>query len=103
MRIRGLAIAGPFPDRTILSDPNQGCNLEGSVACGRAVVAIEPNEWAPVHLRHRGALHLRYRRRISGTHQFDIKIDKRVAFALRPCGYVWIVDDATRRAAAVHL
>ena len=42
-------------------------------------------------------------RRISGTHQFTLKIEKRVAFALRSCGYVQIVGGATRLAAAVHL
>ncbi len=49
-----------------------------------------PNEWAPVHLRHRGARHLRYRRRISGRDQLDFRIDKRLAFAFRSRGYVWI-------------
>src|SRR5258706_9614181 len=42
-------------------------------------------------------------RRISGTHQFDLRIEKRVAFALRSCGYVQIVGGATRLAAAVRL
>ena len=42
-------------------------------------------------------------RRVSGTHQFNLKIGKRVAFALRSCGYVQIFGGATRLAAAVHL
>ena len=36
----------------------------------------------PGAFKHRGARHLRYRRRISGRHQLDITIEKRVAFAL---------------------
>jgi len=42
-------------------------------------------------MKHRGALHLRYRRRISGRHQYDLRIQQRVAFALRSRGYVRIV------------
>jgi hypothetical protein len=49
----------------------------------------------PGAFKHRGALHLRFRRRISDRHQLIIKIEHRVAFAFRSRGYDgWIVGDA---------
>jgi hypothetical protein len=36
---------------------------------------VETNEWAPVHLRHRGALHLRFRRRVSDRDQSIFMIE----------------------------
>ena len=44
----------------------------------------------PGAFKQRGARHLRYRRRISDRDQQIFMIDKRVAFALRPCGWAWI-------------
>ena len=65
---------------------------------------LAPKRMGPGAFKHRGALHLRFRRRISDRHQFNIKIEQRVAFAFRSRGYdVWIVGDATGRATAVHL
>jgi len=43
-------------------------------------------------MKHRGALHLRYRRRISGRHQYGLRIRQRVAFALQSRVYVRIVE-----------
>ena len=57
---------------------------------------LAPKRMGPGAFKHRGALHLRFRRRISDRHQFIIKIEHRVAFAFRSRGYdVWIVGGAT--------
>src|SRR5258708_28465768 len=71
MRTRGVAIGCPHSDRTILPDPNQGCNppARSLIVGGRLPADLEPtdlepadlkpadlapadlesNEWAPVH------------------------------------------------------
>ena len=51
-----------------------------------------PKRMGPGALEHRGARHLRYKRRISGRHQYDLRIRQRVAFELQSRGYVRIVD-----------
>jgi len=58
------------------------------------------NEWAPVHLRHRGALHLRFSEGLLVGTSMILGSAKRVAFALQSCACVWIVDGAMRQTAA---
>jgi len=58
----------------------------------RSAVLIFQKRMGPGAWKHRGALHLRYRRRGSGRHQYDLRIRKRVAFALQSRGYVRIVE-----------
>jgi hypothetical protein len=63
---------------------------------------VAPNEWAPVQLWHRGALHLRYKRRIFWINQVVFGIEQRVAFAFQSRRYVLILGSAIGLAAAVH-
>jgi len=57
-----------------------------------SAVLIFQKRMGPGAWKHRGARHLRYRRRISGRHQFGQRIRQRVAFALQSSWYVRIVE-----------
>src|SRR5258708_11196648 len=109
MRTRGLAIAGPHSEADDSSRSDQwmqinGCNLRDFIDYRRAVASHRAKRAGPGAFKHRGALHLRFKRRISDTDQFVFRTEKRVAFAFRSRGYdVWIVGGATGRAAADHL
>jgi hypothetical protein len=52
------------------------------------------NEWAPVHWSIAGPDIFVVAKDFWYT-PVSLKIEKRVAFALRSCGYVWIVGGAT--------
>jgi hypothetical protein len=63
----------------------------------------DSNEWAPVHLRHRGALLLRFSEGLLvGTSMIEGS-GRRVAFAFQSRAVFSILDGAMRRAAASHL
>ena len=84
IRTRTLSMACPCPIGS-LSRSEQSMESYGTVLTFK-------ERMGPGAFKHRGARHLRYRRRISGRHQYGFRIRQRVAFALQSRGCARIVE-----------
>ena len=89
----------PCLDRAIVSDPNDGSNPRKP---DRLLGCHRNKRMGPGAFKQRGALHLRFRRRISGRHQCIFKIESAWPLRSDPADMFGFLGSATGLAAAVH-